>query len=541
MAIAMYLRLSESDGDLGVDGKDESNSIENQRELLYSFLNAREDLTGEVIEYIDDGYSGTNFDRPGFKKMIEDAKKGIVNTVVVKDLSRLGRDYIVAGDYIEQIFPMLNVRFIAANNGYDSIKHSGGASGFDVAINNLVNTFYSRDLSKKLKAANKVRWKQGISTAGHAPFGYIKSLTEKGKYVIDPEASTIVRFVFEKAMAGNTAKEIACLLNDRKYPTPLVYQKTRHAWNLAEPVTAETERLWDCSKVLDVLKRVEYTGTLVMGRKRSMSVGARSTKPRPENEWIVVEGVNEPIVSKEEYEKANLVIRQAKKPDYFISQNYPLKGKVRCGNCRQCLTYTVTTYKEHFICRHGRQVSKHSNCCKDEYPVKQIEELVWRTLVKMMKTLSELGSRVEAKTKEQLQTAKKTKSNTENEINTLKAEKIRQYELYADGIISKERYLAKRQELCNLIDGLENNLSQLSEEMSGQKELMEKATESEKDVKKFSDTRRLTKQIVKAFIQAIYVYDLNHIEIVFIHEDVLKQFESYLTEIQMNTDQVVQR
>ena len=171
MGIAKYLRLSESDGDLGVDGKDESNSIENQRLLLDNFIEARDDLEGEVYEYVDDGFSGTNFDRPSFKRMIEDAKKGKINCIIVKDLSRLGRDYILAGDYIEQIFPMLQVRFIAVNNSYDSAKTTGQNASFDVAISNLINTFYSRDLSKKMKAANKVRWKNGVSTASHAPFG----------------------------------------------------------------------------------------------------------------------------------------------------------------------------------------------------------------------------------------------------------------------------------------------------------------------------------------------------------------------------------
>ena len=126
MTIALYLRLSDADGDRGLDGKNESNSIENQRELLRSYIMARDDLEGEVIEYVDDGYTGTNFNRPAFKRMIEDAKKGIIQVILVKDLSRLGRDYITAGDYIEQIFPLLNVRFIAANNGFDSASRSHG-------------------------------------------------------------------------------------------------------------------------------------------------------------------------------------------------------------------------------------------------------------------------------------------------------------------------------------------------------------------------------------------------------------------------------
>ena len=179
MIEAFYLRLSESDGDLGVDGKDESNSIENQRLLLHSYLEARTDLVGEVVEYVDDGYSGTNFERPAFKRMIEDAKKGKVDVVLVKDLSRLGRDYIVAGDYIEQIFPMLGVRFIAVNNGYDSAGHVSGAMGFDIAVNNLINTFYSRDLSKKIKSGNETKWRRGISTSSYAPYGYDKSKTER--------------------------------------------------------------------------------------------------------------------------------------------------------------------------------------------------------------------------------------------------------------------------------------------------------------------------------------------------------------------------
>ena len=157
MTIAIYLRLSEADGDLGIDGKDESNSIENQRMLLHHYIEARDDLAGEIVEYVDDGYSGTNFNRPAFKRMIEDAKKGKIQVIIVKDLSRLGRDYVVAGDYIEQIFPLLQVRFIAANNGYDSAGHADGNVGFDLAVSNLINTFYSRDLSKKIKAANKIR------------------------------------------------------------------------------------------------------------------------------------------------------------------------------------------------------------------------------------------------------------------------------------------------------------------------------------------------------------------------------------------------
>ena len=160
--IAFYLRLSKSDGDLGKDEKDESNSIENQRKLLQTFVESTEDLGGTVREYIDDGYTGTNFKRPGFQQMVEDAKKGFINIILVKDLSRLGRDYIGVGDYLEQIFPILGVRVIAVNSQYDSNQYVGSTMGLEMSITNLVNTLYSRDMSKKIKSTMRTKWNGGV-------------------------------------------------------------------------------------------------------------------------------------------------------------------------------------------------------------------------------------------------------------------------------------------------------------------------------------------------------------------------------------------
>lgn len=173
--IAIYLRLSLSDGDLKKGSKDESNSIENQRLLLHSYIEKQNDLSGEIVEYVDDGYTGTNFNRPAFQKMIIDLKQGEIKTIVVKDLSRLGRDYIGVGDYIEQIFPLMGVRFIAVNNAFDSMKLNNGTPGIEVAVSNLVNNMYSRDIAKKVRAALETNWKNGKATCTNVPFGYAAS------------------------------------------------------------------------------------------------------------------------------------------------------------------------------------------------------------------------------------------------------------------------------------------------------------------------------------------------------------------------------
>ena len=329
-------------------------------------------------------------------------------------------------------------------------------------------------------------------------------------------------------MEGHPPTDIAFLANEKKYPTPLVYQRSRKKWNLAEPVTVESERLWDNCKVISILKRIEYTGTLVMGRNRSLTVGAKTTRARPRNEWTIVEEVNEPIVSAEEYEKANMVIRQAKKREYFISQNYPLKGKVCCGNCRQCLAYNVTTYKEYFLCNHGRQVKKYSKCCKDEYPVREIENIVWRALANMLSTLKELGVRIETKTKQQIQTLKKSRTEIEKNTSSLKSERIRQYEMYAEGAISKERYIVKRQELGNQIEEQEIRLSELTKGMNAEKELLDNSISTNSLVERFSGVNKLDRAIVNAFIEIVYIYDAKRVDVVFVHGDMLKQFEDYL-------------
>lgn len=214
MSLGLYYRLSLADGDIGTDDKEESNSIENQRLLLTSFVASRDDLVGEIKEYIDDGFSGTNFDRPAFKRMIEDAKKGIIHTIIVKDLSRLGRDYIGVGDYLEQIFPVLGVRFIAVNSMYDSNDYIGKTVGLDVSITNLVNTLYSKDLSKKYKSAVRTKWKNGSSTYGRLPLGYEKDPSNKGKWILDPEGAAIIRRVFDLALEGKDNSRIVHHLNE---------------------------------------------------------------------------------------------------------------------------------------------------------------------------------------------------------------------------------------------------------------------------------------------------------------------------------------
>ena len=532
-AIAIYLRLSESDGDLGVDGKDESNSIENQRELLQGYITEREELSGEtVVEYVDDGFSGTNFDRPAFKNMIEDAKKGKIQTILVKDLSRLGRDYIAAGDYIEQIFPMLGVRFIAVNNNYDSDEKITYTKGFEMAVNNLINTYYSRDLSRKIKSSVQTKWKKGISTSSHAPYGYIKSESEKGKFEIDDEAAENVRFIFNKAADGYKTREIAYMLNEKKILPPWEYLVRKNNWQPRKLVTPESERLWDCMKVTSIIRKYEYTGAMVMGRRSRNKIGGKAMHVNPVSEWTIVEDINEPIVSKELFEKANANVQVSNNRKYFIKKKYPLKGKVRCGNCRRTLTRQDNGNDSNYYCAHGNQVDKFSKCCTDHYSVDCIEKLVWRSLKEHIRILSIVGIELEVHAKKQIYADKNRRDKLLSKLEALKEQKLRQYEFYADGRITKKVYLHKRNELNIKIEILEEELDVSNQPaIDVNKDQLESVSEIKQLIKKYTEGDQIAYEAIDAFIDAVYVYDRNRVEIVFRFADELRKNMELLGQI----------
>lgn len=521
--IAMYLRVSLSDGDLGVEQKDESNSIENQRLLLTEYLKANDSIQGQVLEYVDDGYTGTNFNRPGFIRMIEDAKKGIVKVILVKDLSRLGRDYIVAGDYIEQIFPMLGVRFIAVNNYYDSFDRGSDAMGFDVAINNLINTFYSRDLSKRQIAAKQIRWQQGLSVSGTAPFGYLPDPERKGKWMLDIEAAQIVRLIFEKALEGRSTKSIALRLNEMGVPTPGIYNKKKKLWGLNGMVAPDPEQLWNTTKVRNIIRRYEYTGAFAGGKTKVMTVGSKSVRKRPENEWIVTENAHPAIVNHEEFYRANDVIQKTGKPDFKLSYDYPLRGKVRCGNCRRMLHYEANGYEATLYCGNSRQAGKHSQCCKATYSVRRIDTVVMKYLDRMFGILEWVSDQTEIYyPTEAADSLAAQISKLERDIEILKAEKLRQYESYAEGIISKEEYIRKKERIAEKVKTAEQTIAEKGCTLQGDRAVTQSVEALMETSSQFEEEPRLTQELSDIYVDTVYVYDTERVEVVLNNEDVIR-------------------
>ena len=512
---AAYLRLSIEDGD-----KAESNSIGNQRELIRDFVAERPELH-LVGEYADDGYTGTNFDRPGFQKMMDGVRSGEIDTIIVKDLSRFGRDYIGVGEYMEQIFPLLGVRLISVNDNYDSSNYNGTTLGMDLVVSNLVNTMYCRDAGKKLRTANRVKWRKGISTASAAPFGYQFDPNRKGSYIIDPPAAKIVRRIFDLAILGLGTREIAMALNDENAPVPSVYNREHKAYGKETTYTIAPVILWDSSRVWKILTAYVYTGAMVLGKSQRLISGKKIIRIVPKGQQYITEGTHEAIVSREEFEKAQLVIRNNGHRVVMGSVDFPLKGKIRCGNCRRVLGYDYKQASPIFWCREGMELIGQTQCSSEIYQASDIENAVFQALKKELSLLDSLYSDIkkeEQSLKEASRKASRRKTLMEQELKNLKGEKMRMYEEYAARTLSLDNYKNKKQECDRKIAEVQDKIEQFKAEESVKSVVPGTVRAAAEQAENFLHGTRLTASMVSAFIENVYVHEGGRIVVRFKYE-----------------------
>lgn len=519
----LYLRYFLSDDDLQQDNREKSTRIESQRTLLRKFVAAREDLSGEVTEYVDDGYAGTNFDRPAFRKMIDDAKSRKIQTIIVTDFSRFGCDYAGVGDYLEQIFPILGIRFISLNDNYDSRNYQEKAAGLETALGDVVNSFRSRAVSEKLKSAFRMKWQQGKATSGKAPFGYLKNQGE-ADWRIDPEAGKYVRMIFEKALQGWDTGKIAYYMNEQQIPTPSEYNKMKNLpQNGHNRKVPDSEILWDRGKIRLILSRFEYTGAIVMGKRHNVAVGSKITRKALDRDVVLIRGVNPAIVTEEEYEKARAVIRFMSKSGCRRQKEFLLKGKVRCGTCRLALAYNDSggDSRGSVYCPHKYVTGKQAKCSSNMYSVSAIEELVRHSVNEIfviLKAIREQGR--EEAFSEQRKRKQKIKQ-MDMKLEELRSERIRQYETYTEGVIARDRYVEKKEALTKQIQEIQSVKSALESLSVREEEFENVLNHTISCLEEQMQYKQLTKELLELAVKCVYVYDRDHVEVEFGFEEIL--------------------
>lgn len=376
---ALYCRLSRDDGT-----ESESNSIGNQKKLLSQ--KAKEMGLTDTKYYVDDGYTGTNFNRPGFQQLIDDIEIGLVSAVMVKDLSRLGRDYVSVGNYTDSYFPEHNIRFIAVNDAIDSEEGESEIAPFK----NILNEMYARDISKKIRSSHRLRGSMG-EPLSQPPYGYIKSPENKKKWIIDPEAATVVKSIFKMCLDGKGNETIARELQENKVLIPMAYWRSK-GLNRGGKKTQTNPYKWCKTTIQKILSQQEYCGDIINFKTYSKSFKNKTRYENSKENWAVFKNVNEPIIDRETFETVQKFISKTKRraPKKENGERSIFNGLIYCGDCHSKMRYhTSTSNKEiHYFTCSDNKVDYRGKCPGRHYvradALEEVVKLELRRLVEML-------------------------------------------------------------------------------------------------------------------------------------------------------------
>lgn len=376
---ALYCRLSRDDGT-----ESESNSIGNQKKLLSQ--KAKEMGLTDTKYYVDDGYTGTNFNRPGFQQLIDDIEIGLVSAVMVKDLSRLGRDYVSVGNYTDSYFPEHNVRFIAVNDAIDSDEGESEIAPFK----NILNEMYARDISKKIRSSHRLRGSMG-EPLSQPPYGYMKSPENKKKWIIDPEAATVVKSIFKMCLDGKGNETIARELQENKVLIPMAYWRSK-GLNRGGKKTQTNPYKWCKTTIQKILSQQEYCGDIINFKTYSKSFKNKRRIENSKENWAVFKDVNEPIIDRETFETVQKFISKIKRraPKKENGERSIFNGLIYCGDCHSKMRYhTSTSNKEiHYFTCSDNKVDYRGRCPGRHYvradALEKVVKLELRRLVEML-------------------------------------------------------------------------------------------------------------------------------------------------------------
>lgn len=523
---AAYVRLSQEDGD-----KTESDSVVNQRQLIRNFVQNHSDL--EIVgEYADDGYSGVNFDRPGFIQMMEDVRQGKIDCIIVKDLSRLGRNYIEAGKYLEVIFPSLKVRFIAINDNMDTGCTQTDADIFTIPFKILFNDMYSRDISLKVRSQLDVKRKRGDFVGNFACYGYKKDSENHNHLVVDPEAADVVRQIFVMTIQGISASHIADELNRQGVLCPLEY-KRRQGLKVSTNFQTHDRAMWTHNTVLRILKNEFYLGVTVQGKRTSPNHKCRTLTMKPESEWDRVEGTHDPIISRSQFDAVQALLRRDTRTAPDQESLYLFSGFLQCGDCGRNMVRRQRKYKDrtygYYTCagyHHKSGCSSHMISEDRLYDAVlcaiQAQFAAIIELDRLMQYANDLPDSPDSAHRFEVQLAQ-----LDDEIRKNQRMKMFLLEHLHDGLLTKDDY----EELRTLYDERIRNINisrTYVEEMRDNARKMMQENEWLESFKSHPRIVSLDRMLLSEFVDVIEVFEGKRITIHFKFEDQIRRIRNYL-------------
>ena len=510
-----YCRLSKDD-----PFQNESVSIANQRLIIRDYVRKHPDLQKyNLKEYYDDGFSGTNLERPGIKKVIAMVEKGNVYGIIVKDISRFSRDFIDIGIYLEKVFPEKRVRFISINDDYDSNREYACPLNIEMKFKSILADYYCKDTSEKIIQALDSRKAQGKFIAGSAPFGYKKSEEDRTKLVPDAETQKIVKQIFSFAEQGHSLYEIAKKLNAEEIPTPMMFQKMKRDLN-REPLGGRS--FWSAKTIANILTNEVYIGTMVYGKYEQKAVGATQKKMLPPSEWKRIYHNHEPIIEEDIFYEIqrkysnhqNIGKGEIKSAD---AEQILLKGKIYCGGCKRKLHFHQTQQSDFlFYCR-TREYVRWEGCYKGKDLLSEISEVVLYHLKKYKANIYEKDCLSKEEREDCLENKKECHLRYEEiqaAIREMQEEIQHLQKDYFDDIISAKEYVERKTKIDVRQTALEKDLGILWKQGKRLRATIEEDDLRLKELETMNRVEKLNCELVDKYIDKIYLHPSHKIEII---------------------------
>ena len=529
-SVALYIRLSQEDKDNGNE-KQESNSVTSQKTILNEFVKEYDDL---IIynTYIDDGFTGTDFNRPAFQKLLEDMRNGNINCVIVKDLSRLGRNYIEVGNYIEQVFPLFNIRFIAISDAIDSFGNPSSTNTILVPFKNLINDEYARDTSIKIRSSLNGKRKKGEFIGAFTSYGYIKDSKNKHKLVIDEPAAEVVRKIFNWYIYDKIGKIGIChRLNELGILNPTGHKKLELGQSYNNYGVKESTYNWTPSTIRNILKNEVYIGNTIQGKRRTKSYKVHKVEEVPEMEWVRVENTHEPIIDVETFKKAQELSSRDLKISQKTKELSLWAGILKCGDCGRAMNKKSSTNKsgkkyEYYICSTYRKKSN-SLCTKHTIKEDILNQAVLQAInlhIDLLINIDEILNQINLREINYSESNKIAEiiCSKKNKILKISKFKITLYEDWKNKDITREEYLEYKKRYDNDIEILKTSIKKLENEEQKYKNVKKNSNEWLEEFKEQRKIRKLSRDIIVELIDNIYIHENNKITIKFKFQDELK-------------------
>ena len=494
--IAKYIRLSLE------DSKYDSLSIPNQRLLLDRHIDSLDIADVETIEFVDNGYTGVNFERPGVQELLDLVRERKIDCIIVKDFSRFGRNSIETGYFVEMVFPLFRTRFISISDGFDSDDYKEDTGGMEVAFKFLMHEYYSQDISRKEKSAKYAKMKRGEYQGEVCQYGYRKGAN--GRLEIDEEAAAVVRLIFELALTMKNAGDVVKALHERKTLPPGEYRKAK---GIGFHDVSRSIGIWQRTTILRILEDERYIGTYIMGKRTVREIGGNRVRLKPKSEWFKIPDHHPAIVSRELFEQVNAQLRHFKCPK--SPKEYTLRTKVYCGCCRHAMQIAPRKVRA-FVCRYTK-VDETAECHNLEIVEQELESLLYEIINKQAQvilSINGLGDTAGLTVKIEQQ------AEYEKQIEKLNDEKCALYEQYVLRKVDAAAYKTKKATLDAEMNHLKHTLDALKADAA----ILSAAKASDDELRKLADatlgTDKLTRPLVELLIDKVFIYPGNRIEIV---------------------------